>query len=95
MFHVKHFNMKGEIIMIKTVKVNDLVRYARNCADFAKTDRLSNKVKKEYRLRADTIRAFLASEDANRKYKPGTGKDKQWSEYFNKVWNEYDEMIFR
>ena len=95
MFHVKHLHEKGVITMIKTLKVDDLVSYARNCANFAKTDRLSDKTKNEYRLRAETIRAFLASEDANRKYKPGTGKDSQWSEYFNKVWNEYDEMIFR
>lgn len=81
--------------MIKTVKVEDLVNYARNCAEFAKTDRLSNKIKSEYILRAETIRTILASEDANRKYKPGTGKDKQWNEYFTKVWDEYDKMIFR
>lgn len=81
--------------MIKTVKVEDLVRYARNCADFAKSDNLSNKLKNDYRLRAETVRAFLASEDANRKYKPGIGKNEKWEEYFNQVWDEYDNMIFR
>lgn len=80
--------------MIKTVKVEDLVRYARNCADFAKSDNLSNKLKNDYTLRAETVRAFLASEDANRKYKPGEGKYDEWEQYFNKVWDEYNSMIF-
>lgn len=80
--------------MIKTVKVEDLVRYARNCADFAKTDNLSSRVKNDYIVRAETIRAFLASEDANRKYKPETGNHDKWEQYFNKVWDEYNKMIF-
>ena len=80
--------------MIKTVKVEDIVKYARNCANFAKTDRLSSELKRDYMLRAETMRALLASEDANRKYKPGSGKDKEWSEYFNEVWDEYNKMIF-
>ena len=80
--------------MIKTVKVEDLVKYARNCASFSECDNLSEESKNEFILRAKMIRTFLASEDANRKYKPGTGKDKEWDKYFEKVWEEYDKMIF-
>lgn len=80
--------------MIKTVKVEDLVNYARNCADFAKSDNFSSKLKSDYMSRAETIRAFLALEDANRKYKPGTGKHDERRQYLDKVWNEYNKMIF-
>lgn len=41
--------------MIKIVKVENLVKYARNCASFLESDRLSEKTKSEYRLRAETI----------------------------------------
>lgn len=80
--------------MIKIVKVENLVKYARNCASFLESDRLSEKTKSEYRLRAETIRGFLALEEANRKYKPGTGKYKEWEECFDEAWKEYDRMIF-
>lgn len=81
--------------MIKTVKVEELIKYARNCTEFAKINSLPNNTKREYTIRAETIRAYLAEEDANRKYKPETGKDKEWSKYFKEVWEEYDNMIFR
>lgn len=80
--------------MIKTVKVEDLVKYARNCANLSNSDNISRETKRYYKERAETVRAFLASEDASRKYKPGAGKDEKWAEYFNKVWEEYSKMIF-
>ena len=80
--------------MIKTVKVEDLVKYARNCVLTSNNEKLSDDSRRDFRIRAETIRALLASEDANRKYKPGTGNNKEWDKYFDEVWEEYDKMIF-
>lgn len=78
--------------MIKTVKVEDLVKYARSCAEESESVILSEKMRREYLMRAEGIRAFLATEEANRKYKPG--KDMEWVKYLDKAWEEYDNMIF-
>lgn len=80
--------------MIKTVKVEDLVKYARFCVRMSESDILSETTKRNYRIRAEGIRSFLAEEDADRNYKLNTGKDTEWCKYFDRAWEEYNNMIF-
>lgn len=76
--------------MIKTVKVVDLVEYARTCVRMSESDILSETTRRIYRRQAEGIRSFLAVEEADRK----SGKDIEWDKQFDKAWDEYDNMIF-